>query len=118
MTSEEADKIFKSWQEYMEIVDKLDRIFSQLPESFLPYPPEILEEALNIVAKRFFDTGDKKMSETVQETMSAFLTMHANDEDAIASMHQSLGLMLNHPKLKETYLEKLKECRDSWLKKK
>jgi hypothetical protein len=118
MTFEEAEKIFKSWQGYMEIVDKLGKIFIQLPESFLPYPSDILEEALNIVAKDFFDNGNKKMSNTIQETMSGYLTMHTDDEVALASMHHSLELMSKHPKLKETYLETLKECQDFWLKKK
>lgn len=118
MTSEEANKIFKSWQEYMEIADKLDKLFAQLPESFLPYPSDILEEALNIVAKRYFDAGNKKMSETIQHTMSAFLSLHTKDEEALVSMNQGLKLILDNPELKKTYLEKLEECRDSWLKKK
>lgn len=116
MTFDEADKIFKSWQEYVEIAGKLEKIFSTIPESFLPYPVEILEEALNIVAKRYFDTGDRKMSKTIQETIAAFLWTHEKDETAIESMEKNLDLMLKHPELREVKLAKLKECRDSWAK--
>ena len=116
MTFEEANKIFKSWQSYMEIVDKLGKIFHELPESFLPYPPKVLEEALNIVAEKYFYAGDKKKSETIQETMGGFLFMHTDDEKALDSMCKTLDLILKHPELKDTYIEKLKESKDYWLK--
>ena len=53
MTLNEALIIYKSWQDYMEIGDKFFRLMLPIPESFLPYPADILEEALNIVAEHY-----------------------------------------------------------------
>jgi len=73
MTTEKAEKIFKSWQEYMEIADKLQKILGpSIPESFLPYPPEILEEALNITAEKFFDAGDKRKLKLLKKLKQVF----------------------------------------------
>jgi len=60
MTFEDANKIFQDWQRYMEINNKLSKIFMgfSLPKSFLPYPMEVLEEAINIVAKAYSDNKD------------------------------------------------------------
>src|SRR4030042_4110955 len=103
MTKEEARKIFKSWQDYMEIADKLHKLFCHVPESFLPYPVDTLEEALNITAKDYFDSGDKEMSENIQRTMSYYLTSFyftesgvtgskITDEGSIESMKRELDL--------------------------
>lgn len=116
MTFEEANKIYKGWQAYMEIVDKLSTIFNQLPESFLPYPAEVLEEALNIIAQKYIDDGDKKMYDTVQGTMWGFLPNHIADAEAMESMNRALELMMKHPELKNTYLENLRKTRNNWLK--
>ena len=130
MTFEEANKIFKDWKEYMEIADKLSRLFIVVPESFLPYPVETLEEALNIIAKYYFDTGDKKASNNIQETMGAYLTGYylssdsndklvikdnmLTDEEGLRKMKRDLDFMLEHPELLEAKLESLKKARDSW----
>jgi len=116
MTKEEARKIFDSWREYMEIADKLRKLFVSIPESFLPYPKETLEEALNIIAKNYFDAGDKEKVNTIQTTMAGFLWCHEKDEEAIEGMHRTLDLMLKNPDLKKIKIEKLKECKDSWAK--
>lgn len=115
MTHNEANKIFEDWKAYMSIVDKMDRIFSQIPESFLPYPPKILEEALNIVAKKFFDNGDKEDADAIQGTMGAFLFKHEKDEAAFESMYRDLELMINNSELKNTKLANLKKTKDTWL---
>ena len=62
MTKEEARIIFKSWQDYQEIGDRFLSFMLRVPESFLPYPADTLEEALNIIAKDYFDSGDKETS--------------------------------------------------------
>ena len=53
MTFSEANEIFKIWNQwYWPCHFILESIFiGKIPESFLPYQPFILEEALNIVAK-------------------------------------------------------------------
>ena len=116
MTKGEARKIFKSWQEYMEIADKLRKLFSSIPESFLPYPKEILEEAINMVAREYFDAGDKKMVNTIETTLAGFLWIHKGDGEAIDGMYRDLELMLRHPDLKKIKIKKLIERKEFWLK--
>jgi hypothetical protein len=125
MTLNDALVIFKSWQDYMEIADKFNRLMLPVPESFLPYPADILEEALNIVAKHYFDSGNKRMSENIKETMSYLLPFfmtkaetgsRRTDAEAITDMKKILDLIEQDPKLKKTLLKSLKECQDSWIK--
>lgn len=117
MTNQEAEKIFKEWQGYVEIADKLSKIFTVIPESFLPYPLETMEEALNIIAKKYFDSGNKEISRSIQETMFLWLNCK-EDGEALISMKEKLDLILNDPELKEIHLENLQTSRDSWLESK
>jgi hypothetical protein len=125
MTIEEARIIYRSWQNYMEISDKFHCLMLPVPESFLPYPADTLEEALNIIAKQFFDSGDKETSEEIKESMSLFLLPFSNfnekggvtsDGEAITSMKKMLDLIEQSPELKKALLEKLKESQNSWIK--
>jgi hypothetical protein len=116
MTKEEAWIIFKSWQEYMEIADKFDKLMLPVPTSFLPYPYETLEEALNIVAKDYFDSGDIERSKIIQSTIAAYLWSVKSDEEAITQMKKTIDLIEQNPELKKTLLKSLKECQDSWIK--
>lgn len=113
MTFDEADKIFGHWIEFVEINDKLSNIFSSIPKSFLPYPVEALEEALNIVAKNYFDQGDLKASSNIQESIAS-LIRYKDDEEAIENILESLSL--KDPSLRKIYLGNLKKARDSWAK--
>jgi len=126
MTINEAQVIFKSWQDYMEIADKFNRLMLPVPESFLPYPADVLEEALNIIAKYYFDSGNKKMSENIKETKMSYLLpffmtnaetgSRRTDEEAITGMKKMLDLIEQDPKLKKALLKSLKECQDGWIK--
>jgi len=122
MTINEAQVIFKSWQDYMEIADKFSRLMLPVPESFLPYPADVLEEALIIIAKYYFDSGNKKMSENIKRTMSLYLPPFSEtgarrtDEEAITDMKKMLDLIEQDPKLKKALLKSLKESQDSWIK--
>lgn len=115
MTIQEADKLFKDWQEYQEINDKLVKffMFSGIPKSFLPYPEEVLEEALNMVAKSYFDAGDHKTSKNIQETIASLL-FYKEDEEVFEEMTNSA--IRKDPKIKEALLNNLRESRDSWAK--
>ena len=53
-----------------------------IPESLLPYPPKLIEEASNIVAKFYHDNGDKKKVEVIQECM-CWLQAFEDDEKSI-----------------------------------
>lgn len=116
MTLEEADKIFKGWQEYAEINDKLQQLFGfsscAIPESFLPYPRKILEEALNIIAKKHFDAKDYKTSALIQEQGFGSLIFYENDEIAIEKIVD--GWTLKDPELRKISLSNLKKSQDSW----
>jgi hypothetical protein len=112
MTIKEANRIFKFWQEYVEINDKMWKIFTSIPKSFLPYPVEVLEEALNIIAKSYFDEGDSKTSEAIQSSI-AMLIKYKDDEEAIIDIAENP--ILKTPELRKLYLKNLKKTSDSWL---
>ena len=126
MTLNEAQVIFKCWQDFMEIAEKLHRLMLPVPESFLPYPADVLEKALNIVAEYYFNAGNKKMSENIQNSMSVYLLpffmpkeetgARRTDEEAITDMKKMLDLIEQDAKLKKALLNSLKECQDSWIK--
>ncbi len=117
MTIQEANRVYESWKNYVEVADKWSRLFMcSIPESFLPYPKEEIEEALNITAERYWNIGDKETSEAIKTTIAGFLWDHKKDEDVINSLSKMLKMMEDSPELKATLLEKSKEGRDSWLK--
>lgn len=116
MTLNEALIIYKSWQDYMEIGDKFFRLMLPIPESFLPYPADILEEALNIVAEHYFDSGNKRMAEIIEETMAYIPLTGRTDAEAITEMKKRLDFIEQNPDLKKVLLKSLKESQDSWIK--
>lgn len=114
MTTEEANQIFENWKEYAEIDDKLDQIFgTSIPQSFLPYPAEVLEEALNIIAKRYFDTGRHEMSKAVQMSIIQ-VGRYQDDDTALDDLAKLLIMFSASPDLKAARLANLKRSRDSW----
>lgn len=113
MTFEEAEKIFKFWEEYVEINDKMIKVFRSIPKSFLPYPVEVLEEALNIMAKYYFENGDRRGAENIQGTM-ATLVYYKDDEEAIKDILESQKL--KSPELRKLYIKNLKTACESWAK--
>ena len=114
MTNQEADQIFKEWQEFAEINDKLLKIFSTaIPESFLPYSKEILEEVMNTVAKRYFDAGDHKATKLIQEQMSSVM-FYQDDGEAIKQLVD--GWVLKDTEIRKARLKNLRAARDSWAK--
>ncbi len=126
MTIEQAEIIYEEWKTNIEILDKIFKVFSVIPESFLPYSVETLEEALNIIAKDYFDKGDKKTSNNIQNLMAAHLTglymsknnpnQKMDDEEALLSMKKKLDLIFDSQELKKVVLENLKETQESWIK--
>ena len=116
MTKEDAWIIFESWQKYMEFADKFSKLMLTIPASFLPYPSDTLEEALNIIAKDYFDSGDIERSKIIQSTIAAYLWSVKNDDEAITKMKKTIDLIEQNPELKKTLLKSLKECQDNWIK--
>jgi len=113
----EANKIYNIWKQwYWPCHFILDSIFfGSIPESYLPYPKEVLEEALNIVAKCYWDEGDKKMFDTIQDTMASLL-VYGKDEEAL----QSLAKLSSNPEMRKATLiliANYKKDMMNWLKK-
>jgi hypothetical protein len=114
MTREEAEIIFRDWQAYVEINDKLFQIFGpSIPKSFLPYPPDVLERAMNIIANGYFEAGDGSTCTMIQENISAILS-YKDDEEAIKNIVN--GVRLKHVELRKIFVSKLQKSRDSWAK--
>jgi len=82
-----------------------------------------MEEALNIVAKDYFDAGNRDAAKTIQTTMMSYLggyflskeSSHLTDEQALRDMEKTLRLILSDEVLKHTVLKNLKECQKSWI---
>lgn len=131
MTKEEADIIFDSWKEYMESAEKFMALGITPPQSFLPYPIETLNVALNMVAEEYFNIGDKKMVENIHETMGNHLSSYflsfaegkavsldgpKTDEEMLVEMKERLEQLLENNDLKNMRLRKLKDTQDYWMR--
>lgn len=129
MNLEEAQTIYKEWKNFLEIADKLNTIFfGKLPPSFLPYPPEIIESALNTIIEYKTKSGEEREIKLIKETASFYLTPYyfdfnnkseepiVSDEKSLIDMKKSLEMILDNDELKKTILEKLQEKQQSWIK--
>jgi hypothetical protein len=117
MTFIEADKIFQTWSRwYWPSHFMLHAIFiSKIPESFLPYPLAILEEALNIIVEHYQKSGDLQMSQNIQETMIG-LSYYVEDKEAL----QQATELFSKPEMLEgiqAYISQYKVMWQSWLDK-
>ncbi len=115
MTHQEAKKIFKEYQDYMEIHSKMNLLFASLPESFLPYSVDVINEALNIIAESFNNKGDNNSINKIRETQK-FLFIYDVDEKALMSMTRKLNIIQEDKRFKELFLKRLKENKEDWLK--
>jgi hypothetical protein len=113
MEYSEANKIWNIWRHwYWPCHFILGSIFfGSVPESYLPYPKEVLEEAINIIAKRYWDEGDKKMSDTIQDTMGSLLA-YEKDEEAL----ESLAKLSSNPEMRKAMLDFIANYKKDWLK--
>jgi hypothetical protein len=114
MTFDEALKIYKKYQEHAEIHDKLMCIFCILPQSFLPYPLVVIEEALNVIAEERFNEGDNKSVDVINSAI-AFLISYKEDDEALDRMTKTLATLEKNPELKKAKLDGLERSRKSWL---
>lgn len=120
MKHDEAWKVFSSWQQYLEVADKFKRMMLIPPQSFLPYPAEMLERACDVVAKEYFDKGDKQTATEIQRLMVLYLGPYFHpdgfsEEQALARMHKMLGLILGDAELRQTILRNLADSQQSWI---
>mgnify|MGYP006872479565 CR=1 FL=1 len=115
MTVSEAEKILKAWQSFMEVWDKFNAIMLEIPPSFYPYPPEKLEEGLNIMEDIFTASGNNKMANAIQITKVNIWNQPKDDEEALKNNLDMLNMMFENTDLKITLLNKLHESRDRWI---
>ena len=113
----EAKEIYKVWKEWFWPCHfLLDSVFGPtIPESFLPYPKDVLEEALNIVAKHYYDSGNIQISKAIQETMPCILCYEENEK-----AWEEASKMFSNPKMMRAmlgFVENFKKDYISWLKK-
>lgn len=129
MKISEAYVIYEDWLSYQEIAEKLDKTFmTTMPESFLPYPVEILEKALNLVANHYESIGDIERAEQIRKNMALYLVgyffkdddgkmIRKEDRDKVAllNMKKTLEMMFANEEFLEITLKNLKDSRAFWL---
>jgi hypothetical protein len=112
VTTEEAHRIVEAWGKHLETWHaKLSAIFfiSHIPQSFLPYPSDVVAEALGVLQRLYSDTGDDDKSQHMWQCQGP-LAFYCKDEEAIEHLFQ----LINMPgfNAKEIMLQKLRELRE------
>jgi hypothetical protein len=112
MNQSEATKIFNVWTKWSYPYHQLlFSIFqSQIPESFLPYPKHLLEEALNDVSKYYFDSGNYEYSKAIQNTIS-FLMFYSKDEDALINSAKCFSI----PEMANILTDSITRFKNEWV---
>lgn len=115
MKIEEADKIMRVWGKYLEHCSgKLNMLFwrdgGKIPESLLPYPKIILDEALNMMDEHYHNIGDKHATELLRETM-ILLEVYGDDNEAI----KHAGEMFSDPKKRKQIIASIKDWQQTWI---
>lgn len=112
MDIDKASKIVNIYGKHLEHCSKLNFIFgSNIPESFLPFPKDVIEEASNILAEHHFNNGNKTAVSSI-ENAKAGLIGYINDEEAILKSAK----LWNEPAWRESMLPAFKEFQKSWIK--
>jgi len=113
MTLDEATKIVQIWGKYVEYVDgKIRFLFcGYIPESFLPVPKTILEEAVNILAEHYYNNGNQDAISVLQSTIPLLIS-YVDDEKAVLKAAE----IYNNPSWRETMLPGFKKFQETWIK--
>jgi hypothetical protein len=112
MTFDEADKIVLIYGRYLEYCSHILMIFgARIPESFLPFPKDTLEKALNIMAEHYHKAGDQHRVKLMQE-VAANLPAYVDDEEALIRTAK----LFNDPKWRDAFLPVLKKSQLDWIK--
>jgi hypothetical protein len=83
ITLEEAQNIVSVWGVYLERSSNLNFLFgSNIPESLLPYPVDILQGALNKMEAFYYEQGLQDRVKLLEGT-EMMLIQYTNDEEAI-----------------------------------
>ena len=113
MTLNEANKIVQIYGKYLEYIGgKLLTIFcARIPQSLLPYPKDVLEEALNIMAEYHHKAGNHNVVNSIQTTIAALIG-YVDDEEAILQAAKNF----NEPGWRKTMLSAIKKSQHDWIK--
>jgi len=113
MTFIEADKIFKVWSQwYWPFHSMLYSIFSSnIPESFLPYSIDDLNEAITIIANHYNDIGDQESAELVYKSIDSLL-FYKKDDDAFRQASKNMS----NSETKEIILTRITNFKKDWIK--
>lgn len=111
MTIAEAIKIYEVWQQWFwPFHSLLFSIFqSNIPESFLPYPKNILYEALDEILKLYNE--DSKEYEAINFTKSSLLCFYSNDKDAFDMCLKKLEI----PGMIDITVDNIKKFTSDWI---
>jgi hypothetical protein len=111
MKIEEAIKIYEVWQLWFwPFHSLLFSIFhSNIPESFLPYPKNILYEALDEILK--LHNENSKEYEAINFTKSSLLCMYSNDKEAFENCFKKLSI----PGMVEITSKNIKKFTTDWV---
>lgn len=111
MTITEALEIFEVWKQWFwPFHSLLFSIFKgYIPESFLPYPKNVLNEALEEILK-LHDEKSKEY-EAINTTKSFLLSFYVNDKYAFEGFLHSLAM----PGMVEITSENIKKFTNDWI---
>lgn len=110
MEIKEALEIFDVWRNWFDPCHTilLTAFMSHIPESFLPYSIDVLNEALTIVAN-IVVSDDKKMAKAIIVTRNC-LSFYSDDEEG----YHMLSKMLSMPGMVKAMAERVKRNKDYW----
>jgi len=114
VTLEEASKIIDIWGKYLEFENSRFMLLflSSIPESFLPFPKVVIEEASNMMAKYHHNNGNKAGADAMQAA-SSWLIFYNDDEESLSTAAK----MWSDPKWLESVLPKFKkQIQQDWEK--
>lgn len=112
MKLEEASKIVNIWGIHLEyFFGKLLFVFgAKIPESFLPFPAETIEEAVNIIAEQHHNNGNQEAVEALQSTLGN-LVGYVDDKEAV----ERAAEFFTDPKWQEKMLPAFKKAQQDWM---
>jgi hypothetical protein len=108
----EASKILEVWKQWSYPFHSL--LFSifmgEIPESLLPYPKQLLAEALNTMYKIHLNSGNTKYAEAISNTIP-FLMFYSDDDTAIKKIAQIYAI----PDISKSFSESFTHFKNEWV---
>lgn len=105
LTLEEAENIMHIWGTYLEHTGGFRILFgTNIPESLLPYPVDILQGALNKMEAHYYEQGLHDRVKLLEET-EIMLIQYVNDEEAINDAVEMFG----NKKWRDAFLKGLRD---------